>query len=213
MPALGAMLGGAAVVAAVAAVALGSRGGEEKPPELPRVYRGCHQRVESKPIRPRAGRDAVIGPIAFYELPAHFEPEAQQRGRVGALNGPPMKAMAIVRAGRRVTIAVPPDQRGWMRLFYGQSAYAGGQGSHSVTFRSCRRLASAKARRRECGEITTACRSASTQFAGEIYVDYAAAPDQGRCARLSVRVRGEPDALSGYLFDPAGARCGDRTPQ
>jgi hypothetical protein len=165
--------------------------------------------VESRPIRVRAGRDTVIGPIAFYNLPAQFRPDAQRQGHVGSLNAPPMKALAIVRAGRTVTITVPRDQRGWMRLFYDRSAYGGAPGSQSVTFRSCRRLTSAQARASECGELTTACGSASTQFAGEIYVDYAAAPDQGRCARLEVSVQGESGAVDGHLFDPTGERCGD----
>jgi hypothetical protein len=183
---------GSAAAAAVAAagLALASAGGDEAPAELASVSRGCDQRVESRPIRVRAGRDTVIGPIAFYNLPAQFRPGAQREGRVGVLNAPPMKALAIVRPGRTVTVTVPPDQRAWMRLFYDRSAYSGAEGSHSVTFGSCRR-------------------SASTQFAGEISVDYAAAPDQGRCARLEVSVRGTPGTIDGHPFDPTGARCGD----
>lgn len=187
----------AAVAAVVTPVVLAARedGDEERAAEALRpAVRGCADRAESsRPPRPRRGRDAIIGPIAFYDLPEQFEPEAQKRGRVGVLNGPPMKALAIVRGRRVVTVSVPEDQRAWMRLFYEESAYAGGEGSHVVTFRSCQR-------RR------------ATQFPGEIYVDYAAAPAEGRCAVLAVRVRGRPGVVMGRLFERAYHGSGCRSP-
>jgi hypothetical protein len=200
------ILASAAVVAAIAAVlvVLAAEGDEV----LDRVFRDCDQRVESRPIRPRAPRDSVIGPLAFYRLPENFEPGVQRRGAPEGLNAPPIKALAVVRAGRTVTVSVPPNQREWMRLFYERSAYGGGDGSYSVTFRGCPRVASRAAQRRACGEIATACRSGSTQFAGEVYVDYAAAPGQGRCAQAFVRVWAEGGRLRGFLFHPADATCG-----
>ncbi|HEV3000885.1 MAG TPA: hypothetical protein VGW75_09130 [Solirubrobacteraceae bacterium] len=184
------LLGCAAAAAVAAPVVLAARDEDDDggPRELPRAFRDCAERAEAAPIRPRAGRDAVIGPIAFYEMPTRFDPGAQRRGRVGRVAAPPMKALAIVRPGHTVTVSVPPEQRPWMRLFYEGSAYGGAEGSHVVTFRACPRR--------------------WTQFPGEIAVDYAAAPDEGRCARLAVTVGGGRRGLTGRLFDPAGERCG-----
>ncbi len=204
------ILASAAVVAAIAAVlvVLAAEGIEEESVLVDRVFRDCDQRVESRPIRPRVSRDTVIGPLAFYRLPENFEPGAQRQGAPEGLDAPPIKALAAVRAERTVTIAVPPNERPSVRLFYERSAYGGGDGSYSATFRSCPRVASLADQRRACGEITTACRSGSTQFAGEIYVDYAAAPGQGRCAQAFVRVWGEGRRLRGFLFHPADGECG-----
>jgi hypothetical protein len=192
---LRAVLACAAAAAVAAPVVLAARedGGEPEPEsaELPRAVLGCRERAESsRPPRPRAGRDAILGPIAFYDLAAQFDPSSPERGRVGRLDAPPMKALALVRGRRVVTVSVPEDQRAWMRLFYEETAYAGGEGSHVVTFRSCRR-------RR------------LTQFPGEISVDYAAAPGEGRCARLEVRVRGRPEPIVGRPF-AQGEGCAGR---
>jgi hypothetical protein len=204
------ILASAAVVAAIAGalVVLAAVGDEDESVLLDRVFLDCGERVESRPIRPRQPRDTVIGPLAFYRLPENFEPAAQRRGAPEGLAAPPIKALAVVRAGWTVTVSVPPNQREWMRLFYERSAHGGGDGSYSVSFRSCPRVVSQAAGRRACGEMTTACRSGSTQFAGEIYVDYAAAPGRGKCGQAFVRVWGEGRRLRGFLFHPADGECG-----
>jgi hypothetical protein len=166
----------AAAVLAVAATVAVACGSDEPAGDV--VVRECKDRAGDRPLEPREGRDAVFGPIAFYELPGQFDPE--NRGKVGQLNGPPMKALALVRGAETVTIAVPEAQREWMQLFYEETAYAGGEGSYSVEFHGC-------------GDDFT-------EFPGEIYVDHAAAPRQGRCARLSVRARGS-EPVEGELFE------------
>lgn len=166
----------AAAVLAVAATVAVACGSDEPAGDV--VVRECKDRAGDRPLQPREGRDAVLGPIAFYELPANFAPE--NRGKVGQLNGPPMKALALVRGAETVTVTVPEAQRDWMRLFYEETAYAGGEGSYAVEFHGC-------------GDDFT-------EFPGEIYVDYAAAPQQGRCARLSVQPEGSKP-VEGELFE------------
>jgi hypothetical protein len=169
---------------------------------------GCVDRVESEPIVPDRARDTVIGPVAFYRLPALFDPEAQSR----AGGGPrfvPVKALALVNSGKRVTMLVPRRQRQWMRLFYlGHSAFAGGSGHSAVTLEACERVRSHRAQRRECRwKPYRACRSDTTQFAGEIALDYNSAPRQGRCAMLVVRVEGRHKPLRRRVFRPAHGTC------
>jgi len=164
----------ALAVAATVAVACGS---DEPGGNV--VVRECKDRAGDRPLQPRKGRDSVLGPITFYELPAHFDPD--NRGKVGQLNAPPLKALALVRGAETVTVTVPEAQREWMQLFYEETAYAGGEGSHAVEFHGC-------------GDDFT-------EFPGEISVDYAAAPQQGRCARLSVQAEGS-EPVEGELFEP-----------
>jgi hypothetical protein len=71
-----------------------------------------------------------------------------------------IKTIAMLDAGLRVTLEVPREQREWMRVDYG------GRGGRAVTLRACRRQA--------------------TAYAGGFTIDYAKAPQQGRCAELIV---------------------------
>jgi hypothetical protein len=71
-----------------------------------------------------------------------------------------LKTIAMLDAGIRVTLEIPRAQRGWMRVDYG------GRGGDAVTLQACRRRA--------------------TLFAGGFTIDYAKAPQQGRCAELVV---------------------------
>jgi hypothetical protein len=175
----------AAAAVAVAVVALPTGKGDDRLEAQAAPVLDCRDRVESEPIRPRASRDTVVGPIAFYRLAARFDPRSE-RGP-GGLKAPPMKALAIVQAGREVTVTVPEDQRSWMRLFYDGSAYGGAAGSHSVTFKSCPR-------------------ASTTQFAGEIYIDYSAAPREGACARIAVEEEGRARKVVTRLFTRSGTR-------
>jgi hypothetical protein len=146
--------------------------------------------------------------VAFYRLPALFDPEAQSRQG----DGPrlvPVKALALVNSAKRVTMLVPKRQRQWMKLFYlGESAFGGGSGHSAVTLEACERVRSRRAQRRECRwKPYRACRSDTTQFAGEIALDYDTAPHRGRCAVLVVRVEGRRQPLRRRLFRPARGTC------
>jgi hypothetical protein len=93
-----------------------------------------------------------------------------------------IKSVALVRPGARVTLTVPDDQRAWMRMKYG--------GADAVTLVGCRHLRNARARRRECGRVTRTCRRGPTPFSGGFDIDFAAAPQEGRCATLLVSTPG-----------------------
>jgi hypothetical protein len=71
-----------------------------------------------------------------------------------------IKTIAVIDAGIRVTLEVPRDQRRWMRVDYG------GRGGRAVMLQACRRQ--------------------PTLYAGGFTIDYAEAPQQGRCAELIV---------------------------
>jgi hypothetical protein len=84
-----------------------------------------------------------------------------------------LKAPALVDPGSEVTLEVPEAQRVWMRLSYG------GRSGGAVTLQACRRKV--------------------TVFVGGFTVDYAQAPEQGRCAQLIVWVAGQATRVR--LFD------------
>jgi hypothetical protein len=75
-----------------------------------------------------------------------------------------IKAVALVRPGRRVTLTVPEEQRSWMHLKYG--------GRFKITLVGCRHL------------------KGPTPFSGGFDIDFAAAPQEGRCANLIVSTPG-----------------------
>jgi hypothetical protein len=179
------LLGGLGIAAA------GADPGPKAAAEQPAAsVRTCEDRVEGGVIRPRAPRDTVVGRIAWYRLHAAFDPDQQDRGRKYGYEVTPMKALAIVRAGRRVTVVVPESQRSWLWLDYRDSG--SGWGTHRAVFFPCPRRRSAEEQREDCGwGPVDACRSGLTQFNGGIAIDYDAAPRSGRCARVIVRVRGE----------------------
>lgn len=105
-------------------------------------------------------RDFVAGPLALRGLRAYTERDWQWFVDRDQW----MKSIAIVRPRGRVTLVVPRSQRPWMRFAYGRAR-------HRVTFQAC------NGRR-------------NTAWSGGLLIDYAEAPKEGRCARLSVYTDG-----------------------
>jgi hypothetical protein len=102
----------------------------------------------------------VFGPVAFTGLKDYTRDYDAMVARDQWL-----KSVALVRPGRSVTLVVPAAQRAWMRLEYGD-----GRGRSSITLKACRTI--------------------PTPFAGGFTIDFAKAPDQGRCADLILRPGG-----------------------
>jgi hypothetical protein len=172
--------------------------------------RGCRSRAEGGRLVPQRGRDTVIGPVAFPHLAESYHKAARPDSRRSAppsdFNAHPVKALALVRSGTRVTLSVPPAQRSWMQLLYYPSAVW--RGSLQMTLQACRRQPSAAGQRAECGwRPYTACRWRNTQFNGAIYVDFDRAPHRGRCARLVVHIEGKKRPLKQRLFRPKKGTC------
>jgi hypothetical protein len=175
------------------------------------LVRGCASRIDGRP--PRRKSDTVIGPLRFNMQ--GYSPLRAWRRLVR--DGQWLKSPARLRPGARVTLAVPPEQRSWMRLAY---AHRRG-GAAAVTLRACRHLPSQAARRRECvwaegvvgppGSIRrdyTACRTGSTVFSGGFEIDYGEAPRQGRCAELLVWVQGGEEPRRVRLLRVEPGECG-----
>jgi hypothetical protein len=165
--------------------------GGSQPPRA--VVRGCAARISGG--SKRRDDDTIVGPLRFNMQ--SYSPLRAWRQQVRSDQW--LKSPARLRAGAQVTLVVPPEQRGWMRL-----AYAQRRGAAAVTLRACRHRRSLTARRRECvwaegvvgspgsvREDYTACRSGPTFFSGGFEIDYDEAPEQGRCAELLVWVKGE----------------------
>jgi len=174
------------------------------------VVRGCASRISGGPSR--RGGDTIIGPLRFNMR--SYSPLREWRRLVR--NGQWMKSVARLRAGAQVTLVVPPEQRPWMRLEYAQRR----DGVAAVTLRACRHRRSRAARRQECvwaegfvgppGSVRgdyTACRSGPTFFSGGFEIDYAEAPQQGRCAELIVWVEGEQAPHRVRLLDVEPGEC------
>jgi hypothetical protein len=174
------------------------------------AIRGCASRIGGD-ARPPEG-DTIAGPLRFNM--SSYSPRREWRRL--ARSGQWLKSIAEVRAGRQVTLVVPTDQRAWMRLRYAHRE----NGVTAVTLRACRHRASRAAQRRECvwaegvvgspGSIRddyTACRSGPTLFSGGFEIDYARAPDQGRCAQLIVWVKGEREPLRVPLLRTGAGEC------
>jgi hypothetical protein len=148
------------------------------------LVRGCRDRAEGGRLLPKRGRDTVIGPLAFPYLFDNYReaarPDSRRSRPPGDFKAHPIKALALIRSGTRVTLSVPPAQRSWMQLLYHPSAVW--RGSLRVTFQACRRRSSLAGQRAECGwRPHTACRWRNTQFNGAIYVDFDRARRRGRC--------------------------------
>jgi hypothetical protein len=204
-----------ALCATVGAVALASdRGAGEPAVDRPpaAVVLDCRDRITGAWII-RGGRriaerwevdrraDTVIGPVAFSGATAAGR-SAEWRWYVEADQW--LKSIALVRAGEAVTLEVPAEQRGWMRMEY---AHVRGS-AHAVTLRGCRRRTSTAGRRRECGRgPRTTCWPRRTPFSGGFTIDYAHAPRQGRCAELIVWVAGRERPLRERLFSPPPEAC------
>jgi hypothetical protein len=187
----------------------GTTAGSE-PPRAP--VRDCGSRISGGPGR-RDG-DTIVGPLRF-NVKAYSRPREWRRL---VRSGQWMKSVARMRAGTQVTLEVPPEQRPWMRLRYAQRR----DGTATVTLRACRHRRSRAARRRECkwaegvagppGSVRsdyTACRSGPTFFSGGFEIDYAEAPQQGRCAELIVWVKGEEEPRRVRLPLAKPGECAD----
>lgn len=151
----------------------------------------------------------MIGRIGWLNLSRRWDPDQQERGRKYGYEMTAMKALAIVRAGPAVTVTVPESQRSWMWLDYERGRLTDADlGTHRVVFRPCPRTGSAAEEREHCvWEPARACRSGLTQFNGGIALDYDNAPHEGRCARLIVRVEGQPGRQRKLAFPGRARRC------
>jgi hypothetical protein len=181
-----AVLGVAAVTAFVAATP--GAGAPPVPPAAP-VLR-CGDRISSAVVivggkqtpvrfRVRPAHDTLFGPLAFsgakdYGPVASWQAMVQQDGW--------LKTIALVQPGARVTIVVPAEQRGWMRLRYWHGT---GAGAYAVTIQACKR--------------------ALSPYSGGFAIDFAKAPHQGRCAEVVVWVRGREQPLRKRIFRPGSA--------
>jgi hypothetical protein len=151
--------------------------------------RGCAGRIEGSVEPPN--RDAtVIGPVRFADLARSYRYSSRHPRT-------PLKAVAVVRPGSRVTLVVPDEQRSWLKVGYNSPRGA------EAPLQACRHFRSRRAQQRECRWGTQlACRSAPTLFSGGFGVRFDQAPERGRCAELIVRVRGEGRQRREYLFKP-----------
>ncbi len=207
--------------AAILVVVLISRGEDTSPRQTdrasvggsPTAARGCRERVEGGRIVPNRAVDTVIGPMAFIRLPTVYRDYASRPNSelVPSPDSgmPSMKSIGVLRAGARVTLEVPREQRRWMKVIYDFPHHRGG---HAITLRACKALRSPRARRRECGwRPDLACRWRFTQFNGGLGIDFANAPRRGLCAELIVGTHGRPTARRALLFDPDPGMCNRRT--
>lgn len=208
--ALGVVATGTGAVSSAQWASVGKSEAEASKP----VTRSCADRVESTTILPDRERDTVIGPVAFYLLPKKYYPdetlEVPPSDFPEGFPAPPLKTIAVVKAGARATVRVPRWQRRWLYLNY--SERKGEQVRQAVTFEACRRVKPGRATHQECGRPTPsrptrACRAATTQFNGAVVIDYARAPNRGRCASLIVRREGADRGIRRYLFRPASEPC------
>jgi hypothetical protein len=103
--------------------------------------------------------DLVVGPVAFAGTGTY----AAEWDSIVA-EDQWLKLFAFVQAGARVTFAVPPGQRRWMRLEW--AGWGPQPNHHAITL--------------------AACRQRESVFVGGFTIDYARAPKQGRCADLIV---------------------------
>ena len=87
-----------------------------------------------------------------------------------------LKSLTVLRPGRRVTVEVPRSQRGWMKIVHGGAR---------LTLQACSGT------------------KRNTAWSGGFRIDYANAPQQGRCARIIVRIPGR-DPLRRRLVPSAG---------
>lgn len=171
--------------------------------------RDCAERVEGfGPIVPKVGRDAIVGPIAFIGLPITYRDAAARPDRDDPnIDLTLLKSVLRVKAGQRVRLVVPEDQRGWMRLVYERPK---GDGVDRLTVQACPNPPTRRAQRRACsgpGWTTfRACRVPYTEFNGAVGIDFGTAPERGRCAELIVTARGKRP-LGKRIFDPAPGEC------
>ena len=127
-------------------------------------------------------RDLVMGPLGISGMRTYDNAAWDDMVRRDQW----MKAIPKLRPGARVTLVIPRSQRSWMRFSCG--------GRHRVTLRACRR---------DEGESGP---SGNTAWSGGFLIDYAKAPKQGRCAMLTVRVKGRSKPIRKRLA-PAVTGC------
>ena len=167
--------------------------------------RGCRERVEGGELSPVKRRDTVIGPLAFLGLPGEYRNNRSRSEPIPGVGMPGIKIIALLRAGARVTVVVPREQRRWMKLLYQQARR---NGVYAITLQACRRHAAQTAPSRECGwSPYITCRWRYTQFNGGFGLDFANAPQRGRCAALIIRVKGSQRPRRARLFRPAPSQC------
>lgn len=156
----------------------------------------CVDRVEGGRVSPRSGAETIIGPVTWPALADNYR-SLVESGELGPPPGTeypyrhyPIKALALVEAGKTVMLSVPQRERPYLRLLYGDEG-APRNGASSVTLVACRRRSTPGAQARECRWAPArACRSRHTQFAGGFLIDFDRAPRRGRCAELAVREAG-----------------------
>lgn len=216
MPALAGLAAAAAVAGAVLLATGGSEGpsGEASAAAPPADVRGCRERVEGPRLRSSRADDLRIGPLLVPGIvPTYRDYAARPDDELDPLPGvglPVMKLPVELRAGARITLQVPAEQRRWLRLVYERPARGG---TAAITLLACRRVRSAGAQRRECGPLPErrserrwyACRLPATQFSGGFAVDFAGAPRRGACAALDAWSDGWRGPRRVLLFEPADA--------
>ena len=150
------LVAAAGAIAAVVALDGPSESGQGsvRPVTVAHGVVGCRERVEGGRIAPRSGRDALIGPVAFYLLPENYaasaRPDPRRSPPEPGFKAHPIKSVLLVRSGERVTLEVPRAQRAWMRLLYSR-ARRDRLGTERVTLQACTRATGPTARRAECG--------------------------------------------------------------
>ena len=125
-------------------------------------------------------RDFVAGPLAMRGLRGMTPRDWDSM----AARDQWLKSPLVMRPGRAATIEVPPDQRSWMKIVRGSG--------ERLRLRACARGG------RSSGS------SGNTAWSGGFEIDYARAPQQGRCARIVVRVAGRDEPIRRRLTPRAG---------
>ena len=105
--------------------------------------RGCRDRIEAGRLHADPAEDAIIGPLAFSGLAANYrqllDSWKRTRGLPAAPPGfdaPPIKSVALLSAGVRVTLVVPREQRRWMQLLYDPRDVW--RRDHAIALQACR---------------------------------------------------------------------------
>jgi hypothetical protein len=171
-----------------------SAGGPREPPR-PETVRDCPSAVYGEGINPSAREDAVVaGPLTLIIQAGWMDRPPRAFARE-----PVLKVLAIVRAGERVTLVVPGDERESLSLLYDVSEPGPrrplrlSDGTSSVRFSACTKS----------GEWIPGERypdPRQTQFNGGFFVSGA------HCAAVDVWAEGEEDPLRRWLPLGTGRR-------
>ena len=101
--------------------------------------RPCDSSVYGRLGRRWQEQSLVVGPVAFVGLPL-YERAGGSTLDVRSGSAVPLKVLAVVKDGTRVTVSVPPDQRESLALLYDPAAFGArsvGDGQTTVTFGPC----------------------------------------------------------------------------